>query len=153
VSRVASGAPELLVGDWEFTTRVAGQVIGHGRTTFEWIEDGSFLRQTAHGWEDAPPDWKANSPMPTTAIIGFDDDNNAATMLYADARGVRRVYQTRFAEATWTVWRDAPGFNQRFSADIGADGRTMRGRWEASAHGSTWEVDFENEYTKVGEAS
>jgi hypothetical protein len=46
------------------------------------------------------------------------------------------------------MWRDAPGFCQRFRGVLGEDGRTIRGAWEKSADGSAWEHDFDLVYTR-----
>jgi hypothetical protein len=47
------------------------------------------------------------------------------------------------------VWRDAPGFFQRFNATF-TDAETIDGRWESSSDGSTWEPDFDMTYSKAG---
>lgn len=39
-----------------------------------------------------------------TAVIGLDDADEV-TMLYADARGVHRVYRMTFADGVWRMWR------------------------------------------------
>jgi hypothetical protein len=46
------------------------------------------------------------------------------------------------------MWRDAPGFHQRFSATVSADGDTMDGRWEISNDGVDWNLDFELTYVR-----
>jgi hypothetical protein len=69
-------------------------------------------------------------------------------MLYADARGVHRVYRMTFADGVWTMWRAAPGFNQRFTGTLSADGTTVDGRWEMSGDGENWILDFGLTYTR-----
>jgi hypothetical protein len=140
-----------LIGEWRFVTRVGGQKMGSGRTTFEWVEDRAFVLQRADDEpdDDASKEWLDHSPMPVTAFIGLDDSAGTYTMLYADARGVRRVYQMSLTVELWKVWRDAPGFNQRFTGTFDDTGRVITGRWEMSADGDTWDVDFEMTYTKV----
>jgi hypothetical protein len=54
-----------------------------------------------------------------------------------------------FDEGIWKVWREAPGFWQRFSGTFGDDGESIRGVWEKGPDGSTWEHDFDMIYTKV----
>ena len=49
----------------------------------------------------------------------------------------------------WEIWREAPRFHQRFTGDFQDDGRTIKGRWEASEDGSTWEYDFDVTYSKI----
>jgi hypothetical protein len=97
---------------------------------------------------NAPKAWQDNAPFPTTAVIGLDDAGEEFTMLYADARGVHRVYRMTFADGVWRVWRDAPGFNQRFTGTVRVDGDTVDGRWEMSKDGVTWNLDFELTYTR-----
>jgi hypothetical protein len=103
-------ALEPLIGDWDVEPIVAGRSIGIGRARFEWIESGAFLvqRSDAEIPADAPPEWQANSPLPTTCVFGLDDSLGVFTMLYADSRSVSRVYQTTLADGRWTIWRDAP---------------------------------------------
>jgi hypothetical protein len=144
---------DVLVGDWRMVASVEGRPTAQARTTFEWIDGGAFLRQYAEA-EPADfeplPEWVTNSPLPTTSIVGLDDTAGEYTMLYSDAREVYRVYRMAFADRTWTVWRDAPGFNQRLTATLDAGGDTITGRWERSDDGATWFTDFEFVYTRIG---
>ena len=38
-------------------------------------------------------------------------------MEYFDSRGVRRTYGVSLDDGVLRIWRDDPGFDQRFSAD------------------------------------
>jgi hypothetical protein len=67
-----------------------------------------------------PPEWIESSPFPVVSIIGRDDAADELTMLYADGRGVRRVCRWSLDGDTWRMWRDAPGFNQRFTGTFDA---------------------------------
>jgi hypothetical protein len=116
---------DVLVGRWTVQPKVDG--LGAGWSEFTWRE---------------------NSPLPTTALIGLDDTTGEFTMLYADARGVHRVYRMTLVGDVWTVWRDAPGFNQRFTGTMSADGNRIDGRWEMSKDGETWNLDFELSYVR-----
>lgn len=60
------------------------------------------------------------------------------------------MYRMTFNDDAWHMWRDAPGFWQRFSGRLSTDGDSIRGTWEKSADGSTWEHDLDLVYTKVG---
>ncbi len=71
-------------------------------------------------------------------IIGGDDSTETFTVLHYDSRGVSRVYQMSFGNGVWRMWREAPGFWQRFSATLEADG-SIRGAWEKSLDESSWE--------------
>lgn len=132
---------DVLVGRWTVQPAVEG--LSAGWTEFTWVEDGRYLRQFTDADpvpETAPPAWRENAPFPTTQLIGLDDTTEAFSVLYTDARGVHRVYQMTFAGQVWRMWRDAPGFHQRWTATVGAD--TIDGRWEKSADGADWSLDF-----------
>ncbi|MGH2428092.1 MAG: hypothetical protein ACRDGV_04270 [Candidatus Limnocylindria bacterium] len=149
--RTASASLGFLIGTWEFEASVDGRFLGRGRATFEWIEDGAFVREHAEDQPsaDADPEWVAHSPMPVTAIIGFDDTTLEHAMLYSDARGVLRIYRMSLTDDTWRLWRAAPDFHQRFIGTFRDDGRTIEGRWESSPDGSAWEPDFDMTYRSV----
>jgi hypothetical protein len=145
-----------LIGSWTFeASRVDGHFLGRGRTTFAWIEDGRFVLQRAEEvpGDDTDRDWAEHSPMPVTAVIGFDDSTAEQAQLYTDARGVFRIYHMRLTDEAWTMWRDAPGFNQRFTADITDGGDTIRGQWQTSEEGREWTPDFDMVYRRVGVAA
>ena len=141
---------DALVGEWEMQASVGGQSMGTARTVFEWIEGGAFLVQRADDEpsEDTPPEWQANSPLPAVTVIGLDDSSEQFSMLYADARGVLRVYQMTLSDGVWKIWRNAPGFYQRFTGTFSDDGNTIAARWEGSRDGSAWEPDFDVTYRK-----
>jgi hypothetical protein len=153
--RKASGAEasslRLLIGTWEFESTKDGRFMGRGKATFESIEDGAFVLQRADA-EPSPeddPGWVANTPMPVTSIIGFDDTTLDHVMLYADARGVFRIYHMSLTDDSWQLWRAAPDFHQRFIGAVRDHGQTVEGRWESSPDGSAWEPDFDMTYRKV----
>jgi hypothetical protein len=142
---------DRFIGTWDVTAIVAGQPVdGNATTTFEWSEDGAFLVERDEGGpgKDAPPEWIKNSPFPVVSIIGRDDADDELTMLYADGRGVRRVYRWSLEGDTWRIWRDAPGFNQRFTGTFDETGTTITGSWEMSKDGVTWTKDFDLVYRK-----
>lgn len=129
---------EVLIGEWKVEVpQFPGQ---EGRATFEWLEGGAYLRFHA----DAP------DPAPSaTLIISRDDSSEIYTVFHYDSRGVSRVYQMSFDEGLWKIWREAPGFSQRFAGTLSADGRSIRAAWEKSPDGSNWEHDFDLIYTRV----
>ena len=53
--------------------------------------------------------------------------------MYSDARGVHTV----------------PPGAQRFSAEVGADGGTITGRWEIAPDGRSWRTDFGLTYRRL----
>jgi hypothetical protein len=146
---------DVLVGRWTMRAHVEGLDGGAGGsvwTEFSWQDDGLFLRQFANS--DPPPaesphEWMRHAPFPTTCLIGLDDASGGFTQLYADARGVHRVYRMSFDGRVWKLWRDAPGFNQRFTGTLSEDGDTIEGQWEASDDGVDWKVDFGLTFSRV----
>jgi hypothetical protein len=134
------------VGRWKMEIRwsekthklVGGPAVVHSPVTFTWIEGGCFL---VHHMSD--------DDSPTARwIIGADETSGAFALLYADARGVSRIYQMALDGGAWKIWRDSPGFHQRFLGRLSPDQNTIEASWEKSLDGVTWELDFELRYTK-----
>ena len=112
-----------------------------GNASFQWLEGGAFLSQRSQvPGTDFPR---------VTAVIGPDDTASAYCMLYADSRGVSRIYQMSLTDGIWKLWRDFPGFSQRFTATFDGSYRILTGAWENSPDGSNWRHDFNIKYTKV----
>jgi hypothetical protein len=144
---MAESPLERLVGTWEFEPFREGRSMGRGRATFEWIEDGAFILGRSNAeWTD--PGWIENAPVSTQSVMGFDDTTFEVTQLYADSRGVFRIYVGTLTDDEWRLERAAPDFHQRFVGTFRDDGRTIDGRWEASPDGTTWELDFPITYRK-----
>src|SRR2546429_4642023 len=119
---------DVLVGRWTVQPKVDG--VGTAWTEFAWQDGGLFLHQDSDADpmpSTAPNAWRENSPFPTTTVIGLDDAAGEFTMLYADARGVYRVYRMTFADGVWTIWRGAPRVNQPFTTPGGNGGRRRDG--------------------------
>ncbi len=136
---------EILVGDWEmelfntsFLPRPSDTV--KGSISFEWMQDGAFLLMRMG---DKPP----RSPV-AMWLISRDESTPEYTVLYYDDRGVSRVYQMSFTEGVWKIWREAPGFSQRFEGKFSEDHNTVTASWEKSLDGTTWEHDFNVIYTR-----
>ena len=146
---MAESALERLVGTWEFEPFVEGRSMGLGHATYEWIEDGAFLLGRSHAdWTD--PGWVENAPMSTQSVMGLDDTTLEVTQLYADDRGVFRIYRGSMTDDEWRLERAAPGFHQRFVGAFREDGRIIEGRWELSVPDrTTWELDFQITYRKT----
>jgi hypothetical protein len=145
---------QVLVGEWRVEGSVGGQALPPARSSCAWIEDGAFLVQRSYpdpavSTEDLPAEFLASSPLPVIALIGLDDTAERFTTLYADARGIHRVYQMTLEGRDWRMWRDAPGFGQRFIATFDESGDVITGAWELCRDGETWEPDFDMTYTRI----
>jgi hypothetical protein len=141
---------EALLGEWEmeavFTAGYFGPgsppVTGRGgRTTFEWLDGEFFLIQRFTVDNPAAPDG--------IAIIGAGDVADTLSQHYYDSRGVARTYQMSLNDGVWKLWREAPGFWQRYTGVFSDHGRTIKGAWEGSADGAQWKHDFDLNYIKV----
>ena len=134
----------VLIGTWDTvgTHPLVPNATVHGRASFEWIEGGAFLM-----WRSEIDD---DPRFPSgLAIFGHDDAQEDCTIVYFDERGVSRVIHTSLSGNVWKTWRDAPGFMQRMTATISADGNTIVGKGEMCRDGSTWEADLSLTYTRV----
>lgn len=143
---------ERFIGRWHLAMTFGGvEVPGRVVSTFEWLEHGTLVaeRTVAETVEGVPEDLLAASPLPTTRVIGYDDTAETYSVLYVDRRAVARVYLMRVTADRWEIWRDAPGFGQRYVGEFDADDRTITGRWEKSSDNQTWELDFHLTYTRV----
>ncbi len=138
---------EVLLGDWQmelsnssFLPNPSDTATGH--VSFEWLQDGAFIMMRTGNKPSGPPN--------ATSVIGRDDSTPTYTMLYHDSRGVSRVYAMSFSDGVWKIWRDAPGFCQRFEGKLSTDGNTITAHWEKSFDGAMWQHDFDVTYTKIG---
>jgi hypothetical protein len=133
----------VLIGHWN-TTGTHGLVpdtILHGRTSFEWLENGAFLMMRSEIDDPRFPD--------AVAIFGSDDSEKEYYMLIFDERGVSRKYEVSLRDDIWKWWRNAPGFFQRYEGVIAEDGNTIIGKGELSKDGLSWEKDLDLTYTRV----
>ena len=110
-----------------------------GRANFEWLEGERFLIQRSQADHPDFPD--------SIAIVG-DTGGDGLAMHYFDSRGVHRVYGLSLAEGVMKIWRDAPGFSQRFTGTFADGGDTIAGLWQLSRDDSTWDDDLEITYRR-----
>ena len=135
-----------LIGAWDLeitsmSFRDDPSAMERGHSSFAWLEGGAFLVQHT--------EISANDFPRSVAVMGADDEAGTYRMLYYDSRGVSRIYRMTFSGEIWTMWRDSPGFSQRFHGMVSEDGKIITARWEKSADGSNWEHDFALTYRKV----
>lgn len=143
---------DTLTGQWEMEATFKAGYFGPGspaitsrggQTTFEWVEGRYFLAQRFTTEHPAAPSG--------IAIIGTGTEPGTFTQHYYDSRGVARVYQMTLDGRALKLWREAPGFWQRYTGVISSDGNTITGAWEGSADGHEWKHDFSLTYIKVSE--
>jgi hypothetical protein len=143
-----------LVGSWttEATHPALPGLIVHGTAAFEWLQGERFLIQRARTDHPDFPD--------SVSILGFTDRDRvegaggaAATsrepqlnMHYFDSRGVFRVYQASVEPGSWRLWRNAPGFSQRFTGVLADGGYTVAGLWQVCEDDVHWNDDLRITY-------
>jgi hypothetical protein len=143
---------EAMVGEWNLTGShpyMPGVAI-RGRATYEWFDGGFFLiARTKFENPEIP-----NGIM----IIGETDAHDAESvgmshgkceLQYFDARGVARVYHVEASPGSWKMWRDDPGFSQRMTYTISADGQSGTGKGEMARDGKPWEPDLQLTYQRA----
>jgi hypothetical protein len=145
-----------LLGAWntEATHPALPGVVVPGTADIEWLEGNRFLIQRTRAEHPDFPD--------AVSIIGLMDRDRVEPaqspgaaaantteaptprlcMHYYDSRGVFRVYEAGADEGTWRLWRDAPGFSQRFTGTFADGGDTIIGLWQVSRDDMLWEDDL-----------
>jgi hypothetical protein len=133
----------VLIGNWITTGThgLTGDTILHGRTSFEWLENGAFLLMRTEIDDPRFPS--------AIAIFGSDDSEKEYYMLIFDERGVSRKYEVTLHDNVWKWWRNAPGFFQRYEALIVDNDKTIISKGELSKDGVSWEKDLDLTYTRV----
>ena len=143
-SNPALAALQFLAGRWDMELSAAaflpepGAKV-RGSVAVEWIEQGAALAMRM-----------GDAATPTaTWIIGRDESGSGYHILYADDRGVSRVYQMSLSGRSWRIWRDTPEFSQRFEAEVSPGQDEITGTWQKSSDGGqTWEHDFKVRYRR-----
>jgi hypothetical protein len=129
-----------LIGTWiTESTHPEFDGVVHGHVVFEWLTGGQFLVQRSHNDHDLFPDaiW----------IIGAPESGDGLVAEYFDSRGVRRTYGISLEDGVLTIWRDAPGFEQRFSATIRPDG--FHGVGRLAREPGAWKDDLAVTYRRA----
>jgi hypothetical protein len=63
-----------------------------------------------------------------------------------DSRGVRRTYHVSIEDGVWRIWRDQPGFEQRFSATLSRD--SFEGVFQLAEKPGEWQDDMKVRYRR-----
>src|SRR5438034_6032520 len=131
---------DVLVGEWSAEISNVSSlsdplVVVRGRDRFKWLEEGAFLLMYS--------DVEQSDFPKAVGVIGRDDSAETYSVLYFDSRGVSRIYEMSLEGRIWKMWRESPGFSQRFTGTFSGNGNTITARWEKSSDGSSWEHDFD----------
>jgi hypothetical protein len=129
-------ALERLVGRWNVTirwSRATHRLVGGPRefvaeVEIAWLDPRGVLR-----YQLGPSHW----------FIGGDESSGEFVALYTDDRPVSRVYRMTLNRGLWRVWRDAPGFRQRFEGRLRDHDRRIDAHWDKSEGGKRWARDFD----------
>ena len=123
---------DALIGTWATeATHPLIDGIMPGSVTFEWLEGGRFLIQRARN---------ENEPFEALCVIGAPEAGDGLVMETFDSRGERRTYAVSLDNGVLRMWREHPGFDQRFSATLGHD--TFEGLWELAETPGDWQDDL-----------
>ena len=134
---------DALIGTWA-TEAVHPMVdaVVQGSVTFEWLEGGQFIVVRSQNDHELFPD--------AISVIGAPEAGDGLVWEYFDSRGVRRTYGVSLDCGVWRAWRDAPGFDQRFSATLGRD--SFEGLFELARTPGDWQPDLKVTYRRRGSA-
>jgi hypothetical protein len=69
-------------------------------------------------------------------------------MHYFDSRGVFRIFDANVDDETWRVWRESPGFSQRFTGTFADGGDTIAGLWQLREDDVHWNDDLRITYRR-----
>src|SRR5256885_14835769 len=130
---------DALIGVWatEATHPLVDEVV-RGSTAFEWLQGGRFLIQRSRNDHELFPD--------AICVIGVPEAGDGLVMEYFDSRGVRRTYGISLDDGGLRMWRDRPGFDQRFSATL--RNNTFEGLWQLARTPGNWQDDLKVTYRR-----
>src|SRR4051812_16536798 len=135
----ALDAFDALIGTWatEATHPMIDAVVA-GSVTFEWLEGGQFLIQRSRNDHELFPD--------AISVIGAPEAGDGLVMEYFDSRGVRRTYGISLEGGVLRIFRDHPGFDQRFAATLAPD--RFEGVSQVARAPGDWQDDLRVTYRR-----
>ncbi|MGH2743712.1 MAG: hypothetical protein ACRDN8_14805 [Thermoleophilaceae bacterium] len=130
---------EQLIGTWgtEATHPMVDEVVS-GSVAYEWLEGGHFLIQRSRMDHERFPD--------SISVVGAPESGDGLVMESFDSRGVRRTYGVALDDGVLRLWRDHPGFDQRFSAPLASD--RFDGLWQLAREPGDWHDDLAVAYRR-----
>lgn len=146
-----------LVGTWstEATHPAMPGVVVHGSVVVEWLEGERFLLHRARTDHPDFPDallvigFTERDRIDKTASVEPTSDKPQLSVHYFDSRGVFRLFGVSIDQEALRLWRDAPGFSQRFTGTF-AGSDTIVGRWQMSPDNIHWNDDLQITYRRQG---
>jgi hypothetical protein len=130
---------DVLIGTWDtVATHPLVDAVVPGTVTYEWLEGGRFIVQRSRNDHELFPD--------AICVIGAPEDGDGLVMEYFDSRGVRRTYRTSLEDGVLRIWRDQPGFDQRFVAEVKHDG--FEGVSQLAEAPGEWRDDLRTVYRR-----
>jgi hypothetical protein len=149
---------DRFVGSWttEATHPSLPGVVVRGTADIDWLEGERFLIQRARNEHPDFPD--------SISIIGFTEEDRVVdetgsvepvaaetpmSMHYFDSRGVFRIYHASADDKALRLWRDAPGFSQRFTGTFADGDDTIVGTWQLRTDDVHWEDDLQITYRRA----
>ena len=86
------------------------------------------------------------SCSPTGSLSSAPETGDGLVVEYFDSRGVRRTYGVSLEDGLLRMWREHPGFEQRFSAVLGPD--AFDGQWQLAETLGEWRDDLKVTYRR-----
>lgn len=130
---------DALIGTWDTeATHPLVDAVVPGTVAFEWLEGGHFIVQRSRNEHELFPD--------AISVIGAPETGAGLVMEYFDSRGVRRTYGISLNDGVLRIWRDHPGFDQRFTATLGPG--AFEGQWQLARIPGEWQDDLKVIYRR-----
>jgi hypothetical protein len=130
---------DALIGTWVTeATHPSVDAVVPGTVTFEWLEGRRFVVQRSSNDHELFPD--------AISVIGHPESGDGLVMEYFDSRGVRRTYGISLDDGVLRSWRDAPGFDQRYSATLAPD--AFEGQSQLAKTPGDWQDDLKVTYRR-----
>jgi hypothetical protein len=150
---------DALVGEWETESkhRFLPDTVVPGRSTIELLEGGHFPIWRVRNEHPDFPD--SISVLGCEAPIGSDDSEDSedsggrCSLRYFDSRGDFRERALGAEAGVWRFWCAWPGFSQRFTGTLSADGVAVADVAELCEDGAAWDEDLRITYTRVWQAT
>lgn len=142
---------DVFVGKWNMEGQQYEGLIGPAAkitavNSYEWLTGGFFL---VHRFDGRVGDGEAAC----IEIIGRDASSQSYPTHSLYNNGITNEWQARERDGIWTLtgeWQMADkSLKVRCTTVFNDDGNTMKGKWEHSSDGSTWQTFWDVEATRA----